>query len=136
MAKHVQTLEKYTPRFGIDFDKWTIEQWRTVATDLAQRIDLLEVSKVSVRGRPKSAGSITSAHTNYQALAWQAKELVEASLTAGKKLEIKTAVENIMRESAGKNNYAGFRVDAKLETAYTEVRKILKAWQAVVKAEK
>jgi len=75
MKKGEEALAYYAAKFDADSNQWNIEQWRTVAIELARQMDST-VSRVSVsRGRPESAGSFASAKTNYQALAWQVKEL-------------------------------------------------------------
>ena len=137
IKKNSQTLEQYASRFGGDVDKWDADQWRTVATELAQRIDLLEAPSTSKRGRPLSAGRIRSENTNYEALAWQVRQ----RMSEGEFKQINQAVKAIMLESwqHHKDSTPGYDkrqgiVESKLKTTYTEVRKILKVWEA--KAEK
>jgi hypothetical protein len=133
MEKDAETLEQYAFRFGVAVEAWSIEQWRTVATELASRLDAVAIPNAPQRGRPRTANSFSSARTNYQALAWQVKERIDAAAVMGNSLEIRATVEQIMRESAAKSSLRSGRVAAKLETAYTEVRKLLKEWS---KAEK
>lgn len=86
------------------------------------------------RGRPESASTLTSAATNYQALAWQAKQLIDAAKNEGKKIKLIDAVRTVMRDSVTSRNADGIPtrenlVEVKLRTHYTEVRKILAAWK-------
>lgn len=95
------------------------------------------------RGRPPSATSLASAAVNYQALAWQVKEQIDRASQEGRKLKIKDAVRAEMEKSVSWNRENGLTdksrttryglVNTKLQTAYTEVRKILSEWE---KAEK
>jgi hypothetical protein len=85
------------------------------------------------RGRPPSAESLASSAVNYESLAWQVKQRIERAAQNGGKLKIRDAVIAEMRASVEYENTHGrpmrvSRVDAKLATAYTEVRKILKKW--------
>jgi hypothetical protein len=81
------------------------------------------------RGRPPSASRLDSARVNYQALAWQVKQQIDNAKAEGKKIKIRDAVEREMRASAAALCAPYSRVEAKFETAYAEVRKILKEWK-------
>jgi hypothetical protein len=86
------------------------------------------------RGRPKTARTLISAATNYQALAWEAKLLINEAQAKGKKLMLSTAVRKVMHASVRRRNDKGIpttnlRVEVKYPTAYTEVRKILREWK-------
>lgn len=83
------------------------------------------------RGRPPSATALASSAVNYEALAWQVKQRIEAAKHEGRKLKIKDAVREEMYASVDWVNahvtpMRKSRVNDKLTTAYTEVRKILK----------
>jgi hypothetical protein len=83
------------------------------------------------RGRPPSASCLTSAAVNYQALAWQVSRRIEAAKQQGHKLKIKDAVREEMllsvkwRNAHGRSTREGV-VRSKIDTAYAEVRKLLK----------
>ena len=82
------------------------------------------------RGRPRTARTLTSAATNYQALAWEAKLLIDEAQAKGKKLMLSTAVRKVMHASVRRRNETGISTSSKLvsvkfQTAYTAVRKIL-----------
>lgn len=84
------------------------------------------------RGRPPSATWLTSATVNYQALAWEAKQLIDAAKAEGEKLKISDAMRKVMYGSVRRNNDKGVEtrsnlVNIKFPTAYDAVRKILKA---------
>jgi hypothetical protein len=84
---------------------------------------------MSKRGRPRTAHNLASAATNYQALAWQVKETIADHQTRGQKISIRSAVRAEMIRSAQERNVAVFRVGEREDTAYIEVRKILKSWK-------
>ncbi|MGH8522741.1 MAG: hypothetical protein ACREXY_00495 [Gammaproteobacteria bacterium] len=90
------------------------------------------------RGRPKSATALSSAATNYEALAWQVFERVRVTKEVGKRITIKAAVRVEMLEAIRSRNDEPARqgaplreglVETKVKTAYTEVRKILRRWK-------
>jgi len=83
---------------------------------------------MSKRGRPSTARRLDSAATNYQALAWQVKESIAERLAEGQKISIRSAVRAEMMRSAAERNVAELRAKEREDTAYIEVRKILKSW--------
>ena len=122
-------LTKFEKEFGKNRNQWTKAQWRAVAESLAGQI-----SVPAKRGRPKKQEGqplpLDSALVNYQALAWQVQE----AMTNGDYKQIKQAVKALMNESweANRVTTPGYDkrqgiIDSKLETTYTEVRKILAA---------
>jgi hypothetical protein len=83
----------------------------------------------------KTEGRITSADANYQALAWQVKQRIEAATESGRKLKIIDAVR-IEMDASAKLSAEGIRaalnlVDARIDTHYTEARKWLRRWGKV-----
>ena len=103
-------------------------------------IPLSDISKIKRPGRPPSKEEITSKATNYQSLAWQVKQRIEYAEQHGKKLMLKKAVKIEMLESVKKRNEQWNQssqwkpvseelVNIRLETVYTEVRKILAKWR-------
>ena len=135
----MDALEKYQTEFGQPKENWTLEQWRKVATELAEIVDAHPMEKRSgnARGRPSSRGSPMSAAQNYAALAFWVEQRIQHVHADGKKITIKEAVRQEIlaaikrRNDSGKSTREG-HVDRLLDTAYTEVRKIL----AVQKADK
>ena len=135
-------LESYEGKLGLPQAKWTKTHWREFALDLAQSIDSAKAKPKPSRGRPRTAASLSSAKVNYQALAWQVKQQIDFEAQAGRKLKTKDIVKAEMLASVKWSNEQGEKgktpirnglVPAKLDTAYTEVRKILATWR---KAEK
>lgn len=89
------------------------------------------------RGRPKSVHQLDSKAVNYQALAWQVKERRNEYLMDNKKISIKKACLEIMKESVEQrikeNIYDNNgklpnsrSIDTRFKTTYTKVRKILR----------
>ena len=131
----MSALTEFEEKFSKPQSKWTLAQWRSVALDLAARIDLKPSPTATKRGRPSSAVAANSAAVNYEALAWQVNQRIQEHAAAEKVLGIKAAVKQIMLESAASNVYRPQRVEGKLGTTYTEVRKIISKWKTQ-KAEK
>jgi hypothetical protein len=135
-------LEQMEERLGLLRDQWNLEQWRVAAESFALKID---GSPPKPRGRPKfdlqqRYGSMT---TNYQALAWQVKCRRDEAREAGKKPIIKHLVRDEMHKAWVQRQHDGAEmrdiepvrqglIDVKLPTAYTEVRKLLKTWDAEI----
>ena len=152
-------LDEFNQVFGRPRSSWTKAQWEQVAIELAARIDI-STSKTSLRGRPRHNADTTTnglikdgqgkwvvpAQQNYQSLANQVKDRLQKSRANGQSMTIKQAVlvelkEAIRRHNTAKPEQRGernselreSRANEMLETAYTEVRKILRVWK---KAEK
>lgn len=135
-------LEQMEERLGLLRDQWNLEQWRDAAESFALKID---GSAPKPRGRPKFdlQQRYGSKAANYQALAWQVKCRLDEAREAGKKPIIKHLVRDEMHkawqqrqlDAAEMGNIKLVRegvIDVKLPTAYTEVRKLLKTWEAEI----
>ena len=132
----MRSIEQFEKELNIAQDKWTKAHWKYVALTLAGELP----PKPAKRGRPKkvvdSQKPAQSAEANYQALA---HEVIQYMKETGE-TKIKSAVKFIMKKSWEENytQVKGYNkkqsiVDAKLDAAYTAVRKIIKSW---VKADK
>lgn len=151
----MSVLDEFSGQFNRSQSRWTREQWRQAALELASRLDSGNQTPAK-RGRPRNdVGSIVvskngevtvSQKGNYAALAWQVQQRMELAEAAGKKLTIKAAVREelivaIERHNAtppdrrGKRNgvLRPSRADEMLRTAYTEVRKLLAVSKADLK---
>lgn len=122
---------------GKAISAFDVDDWREAALSAASRIG----TNWKPPGRPKSANLLSSAHTNYQALAWQVLQRIESTKQENIKLTINEAVEEEMLASVRRRNEDGYPdkngnqireglVRTKIPTAYTEVRKIIKSWKA------
>ncbi|CBJ38916.1 protein of unknown function [Ralstonia solanacearum CMR15] len=144
-------LDEFAARFGRSQSAWTREQWKQAAIELASRLDGSDLTPAK-RGRPRHGdaghvidknGKVTvSQRSNYAALAWQVEQRMEQADADGRPLTIKEAVhaelvETIRRHNAAPADQRGERNDElresraneMLETAYTEVRKLLRKWR-------
>lgn len=83
------------------------------------------------RGRPPSATSLASAQVNYEALAWQVRYCIEEGFRNGVKITIKDAIQGEMRYAKRRDCQHDGLMDARFDTAYIEVRKILKRWKKI-----
>ena len=135
-------LEQMEERLGLLRDQWNLEQWRLAAESFALKID---GPPPKPRGRPKldPEQRYGSKAANYQALAWQVKCRLDEVSEAGKKPKIKHLVRDEMHKAWVQRQHDGAEmraiepvrqglIDVKLPTAYTEVRKLLKTWDAEI----
>jgi hypothetical protein len=133
-------LEQMEARLGLLRDQWNLEQWRVAAESFAQKID---GPPPKPRGRPKldPEQRYGSMAVNYQALAWQVKCRMDEVSEAGKKPTIKDLVRDEMHKAWVQRQHDGAEmlnikpvrerlIEVKLQTAYTEVRKLLKKWDS------
>jgi hypothetical protein len=144
-------LDEFAARFGRPQSAWTKAQWKQAAIELASRLDRTDRTPAK-RGRPRhddaafvmgKDGKVTvSQKSNYAALAWQVKQRMEQADADGRPLAMKEAVREELVEAIRRHNAAPpdkrgerngelreSRANAMLETAYTEVRKLLKKWR-------
>ena len=137
MPKRTWTF--YEKKYGLPRDAWTEQQLREIVKDC--------LGEPQRRGRPKSKHRLDSARVNYEALAFQVSERIKRGRQAGEKITIKDAVEAEMLDSVRLRNaplidqaqlldgeaksqvlreiVGEHKVAINLQTAYTEVRKIL-----------
>lgn len=137
MRKPPPFLVWFSDQRGKAISAFDVDDWREAALSAASKIG----SNWRPVGRPKNANLLSSAQTNYQALAWQVLQRIESAKQENRKLTIKKAVEEEMLASVRQRNEDGHLgkngnrirdglVKTKLPTAYTEVRKIIKSWKA------
>jgi len=147
----MSVLDEFQQLFGRPSSTWTKEQWRQAAIELASRLDHAKPMPAK-RGRPRhddaryvldKNGQVTvSQKSNYAALAWQVEQRMEQAAADGRPLTMKKAVHEELVEAVRRHNAAPadrrgrrsgeigeHRANAMLETAYTEVRKLLKKWR-------
>lgn len=141
-------LDDFAKQFGRPQSAWTREQWKEVAIELASRLDS-NVQPPAKRGRPshdKGAfvqgknGEVTiSQKANYAALAWQVQQRMQNAEANGRPLTMKEAVLEELHHAIRRHNATPAeqrgqrsgelresRANEMLETAYTEVRKLLR----------
>ena len=140
-------LAEFEQKIGVPRAKWSKAQWRAACEALAGTLDsALQLARVSEevdeerrgtrRGRPSNAGAIDSADQNYRVLAWQVSQRRESAAAAGRPVPtIKAAMRDVMMETLRRHNDSAppekqvseRRVESRVATAYTAVRKILKS---------
>ncbi|WP_333980376.1 hypothetical protein [Burkholderia orbicola] len=147
----MSVLDEFAGRFERPQSAWTKEQWKQVAIELASRLDQTKRTPVK-RGRPRhddssyviaKNGEVTvSQRSNDASLAWQVRQRMKQAEAVGRPIKIKEAVREelvaaIRRHNAASPDQRGgrrgvireHRAEEMLETAYTQVRKLLKKWR-------